>query len=101
MGSHKVEIAQVNTVDTNDVLSRKAEVEAELAKVVSEKGLDLFVFVVTDILTNDSVVVASGQAAQAVEKAFNVTLSDNTATLKGVVSRKKQIVPPLTEALKG
>jgi len=101
MGSHKVEIAQVNTVDTNDVLSRKEEVDAELAKVVSEKGLDLFVFVVTDILTNDSVVVASGQAAQAVEKAFNVTLSDNTATLKGVVSRKKQIVPPLTEALKG
>ncbi|MCY8642284.1 manganese-dependent inorganic pyrophosphatase [Bacillus haynesii] len=101
MGSHKVEIAQVNTVDTNDVLSRKEEVEAELAKVVSEKGLDLFVFVVTDILTNDSVVVASGQAAQAVEKAFNVTLADNTATLKGVVSRKKQIVPPLTEALKG
>ena len=101
MGSHKVEIAQVNTVDTNDVLSRKEEVDAELAKVVSEKGLDLFVFVVTDILTNDSVVVASGQAAQAVEKAFNVTLADNTATLKGVVSRKKQIVPPLTEALKG
>ncbi|RCK12942.1 hypothetical protein DT075_06700 [Bacillus licheniformis] len=54
--------------------------------------MDLFVFVVTDILTNDSVVVASGQAAQAVEKAFNVTLADNTATLKGVVSRKKQIV---------
>ncbi|MFB6498812.1 manganese-dependent inorganic pyrophosphatase [Bacillus haynesii] len=101
MGSHIVEIAQVNTVDTNDVLSRKEEVDEELAKVVSEKGLDLFVFVVTDILTNDSVVVASGQAAQAVEKAFNVTLADNTATLKGVVSRKKQIVPPLTEALKG
>jgi inorganic pyrophosphatase/exopolyphosphatase len=71
MGSHKVEIAQVNTVDTNDVLSRKAEVEAELAKVVSEKGLDLFVFVVTDILTNDSVVVcfrtsctSSGESVQ-------------------------------------
>ncbi|ASB87064.1 manganese-dependent inorganic pyrophosphatase [Bacillus sonorensis] len=101
MGSRKVEIAQVNTVDTNDVLSRKEEVDAELSKVVAEKGLDLFVFVVTDILTNDSVVVASGQAAKAVEQAFNVTLADNTATLKGVVSRKKQIVPPLTEALKG
>ncbi|KAA6450917.1 manganese-dependent inorganic pyrophosphatase [Bacillus swezeyi] len=100
MGIHKVEIAQVNTVDTNDVLSRKEEVDAALSKVVAEKGLDLFVFVVTDILTNDSVVVASGQAAQAVEKAFNVELTDDTATLKGVVSRKKQIVPPLTDALK-
>ncbi|MDA1476653.1 manganese-dependent inorganic pyrophosphatase [Bacillus changyiensis] len=101
MGSSKVEIAQVNTVDTNDVLSRKAEVESELAKIVAEKQLDLFVFVITDILTNDSVVMVSGQATDAVEQAFDVTLKDHTATLKGVVSRKKQIVPPLTAALKG
>ncbi|MGQ0439849.1 DHHA2 domain-containing protein, partial [Bacillus sp. B-TM1] len=31
-------------------------------------------------------------------KAYNVSLENNTATLKGVVSRKKQIVPVLTEA---
>ncbi|NPC94418.1 manganese-dependent inorganic pyrophosphatase [Bacillus sp. WMMC1349] len=101
MGSSKVEIAQVNTVDTNDVLSRKAEVESELANIVAEKQLDLFVFVITDILTNDSVVIVSGQATAAVEQAFAVTLKDRTATLTGVVSRKKQIVPPLTEVLKG
>ncbi|MDA7025423.1 manganese-dependent inorganic pyrophosphatase [Bacillus sp. CLL-7-23] len=101
MGSSKVEIAQVNTVDTNDVLSRKTEVESELANIIAEKQLDLFVFVITDILTNDSVVIVSGQATAAVEQAFAVTLKDHTATLTGVVSRKKQIVPPLTEVLKG
>jgi manganese-dependent inorganic pyrophosphatase len=98
MGSSKVEIAQVNAVDTNDVLVNKAEIEAALSKVVADKGLDLFLFVVTDILTNDSVAVAIGSEANKVEKAYNVTLDNNQATLKGVVSRKKQIVPVLTEA---
>ncbi|UHA62045.1 manganese-dependent inorganic pyrophosphatase [Metabacillus litoralis] len=98
MGSSKVEIAQVNAVDTNDVLVHKADIEAALSSVVSEKGLDLFLFVVTDILTNDSVAVAIGNETSKVEQAFNVTLDNNQATLKGVVSRKKQIVPVLTEA---
>ncbi|MFD1675359.1 manganese-dependent inorganic pyrophosphatase [Alicyclobacillus fodiniaquatilis] len=99
MGDYKVEIAQVNAVDTNDVLARQAEVEAKLSQVIADKELDLFVFVVTDILNNDSVALALGRVADAVEKAYNVTLVDNKATLKGVVSRKKQIVPILTETL--
>lgn len=99
MGTYKVEIAQVNAVDVNDVLSRQSEVEAVLAKAIDDKRLDLFLFVVTDILQNDSVGVALGRAATAVEQAFNVTLADNRAVLKGVVSRKKQIVPVLTETL--
>jgi manganese-dependent inorganic pyrophosphatase len=97
IGSAKVEIAQVNAVDTNDVLSRQGEVEAALNAIIEEKGLDLFLFVVTDILTNDSVGLALGRSANVVEQAYNVTLSNNTAVLKGVVSRKKQIVPILTD----
>lgn len=97
MGGFKVEFAQVNAVDVNDVLSRQAELEDALATIISEKGLDLFLFVVTDILNNDSVGIALGRAAHAVEKAYNVTLVDNKAVLKGVVSRKSQIVPVLTD----
>lgn len=99
MGSAKVEIAQVNAVGVEDVLARKAEIEAALSDVIAERGLDLFLFVVTDILTNDSTAIAVGQAAKTVEQAFNITLQNNEAVLKGVVSRKKQIVPPLTAAL--
>jgi manganese-dependent inorganic pyrophosphatase len=97
MGQSKVEIAQVNTVDPKDVLDRQEEVEAALSRVIADKELDLFLFVVTNILTNDSTAVALGRKANAVEQAFNVTLENNTAVLKGVVSRKKQIVPVLTD----
>ncbi|SDE96552.1 manganese-dependent inorganic pyrophosphatase [Fontibacillus panacisegetis] len=97
MGGSKVEIAQVNAVDVNDVLSRQAELEAALNSIVDSKGLDLFLLVVTDILNNDSVGLALGKAANAVEDAYNVKLENNTAVLKGVVSRKSQIVPVLTD----
>lgn len=98
-GDVKIEVAQVNAIDTNDVLSRQDELEQLLEKVIAHKDLDLFLFVVTDILNNDSVVIALGQAADKASSAFNVALTNNTAVLKGVVSRKKQIVPVLTEAL--
>lgn len=99
MGNYKVEIAQVNAVDTNDVLSRQTELEAALNNIIAAKGLDLFVLVTTDILNNDSIALALGSKAEAVEKAYNVKLDNNTALLKGVVSRKSQIVPVLTETL--
>jgi manganese-dependent inorganic pyrophosphatase len=99
MGSAKVEIAQVNAVDVNDVLAKQAELEAALSDIIAKKGLDLFLFVVTDILNNDSVGLALGTAAGAVEQAYGVKLVDNKAVLKGVVSRKSQIVPVLTDTL--
>jgi manganese-dependent inorganic pyrophosphatase len=97
MGSAKVEIAQVTAIDVDDVLARQDEVEAALRDIIAAKGLDLFLFVVTDILNNDSVAVAMGPRASAVETAYGVTLENNRALLAGVVSRKLQIVPVLTE----
>ncbi|MCQ6276164.1 manganese-dependent inorganic pyrophosphatase [Bacillus sp. V3B] len=100
MGNYKVMIAQVNAVDTKDVLSRQKEIEEAISTLIADKKLDLFLFVVTDILTNDSVGLALGTMTNAVEKAFNTKLDNNTALLEGVVSRKKQIVPVLTDTLK-
>lgn len=100
MGTAKVEVAQINVVDLNDVFGRQAEVEAAIETLIKQKGLDLFLLVVTDILENDSTALALGSKAGEVEKAFNVKLENNRALLKGVVSRKKQIVPVLTETIK-
>ena len=97
MGGALVEIAQVNAIDVDEVLSRQAELEAAMQQIIAEKDLDLFLFVVTDILNSDSVGVALGPRVSAVESAYDVTLENNRAHLEGVVSRKLQIVPVLTE----
>ncbi len=90
-------IAQVNTASIPDVMNMKADIENAINKVIAEKGLDLFVFLITDIINSNSQVIALGDKAQIVEAAYNVVLNDNTALLEGVVSRKKQVVPILTE----
>lgn len=90
-------IAQVNTASIPDVMTMKADLEAGIQKQIDEKGLDLFVLLITDIINSNSQVIALGKNANIVEKAYGVTLVDNTAILEGVVSRKKQVVPILTE----
>ncbi|MFC4558978.1 manganese-dependent inorganic pyrophosphatase [Virgibacillus kekensis] len=101
MGEAKVEIAQVNAVDTSKIYQFQTDLETEITQIIKDKQLDLFLFVVTDILNNDSEVLALGQAKDNVEQAFDVKLDDNNrALLKGVVSRKKQIVTNLTGTFK-
>src|SRR5699024_1790112 len=95
MGDSKVEIAQVNAIDIDSVYERQAEFETEIEKIVEAKGLDLFLLVVTDILNSNSEVLAIGARSKNVEDAFKVQLAANRALLKGVVSRKKQIVTNL------
>ncbi|MGI1805126.1 manganese-dependent inorganic pyrophosphatase [Exiguobacterium sp. TDN 0502] len=97
MGTLKVEIAQVNTVDTAEVLLRQEELETAINEVILEKELDLFVFIVTDILTNNSVALVLGQEANLVERAYELEATNNLVYLEGVVSRKKQVVPVLTD----
>lgn len=98
MNGNKVQIAQVNVVDPQDVLARQSELEEVMNQQIKDNELDLFLVVITDILNNDSVGLAIGAKTEAVEKAFDVTLDNKTAELKGVVSRKKQVVPVLTES---
>lgn len=98
MGDAKVQIAQVNAVDINQIYQSQDAIEKEMKQIISDKGLELFLFVATDILENDSDVLALGSATDNVEKAFDIKLDvHNRALLKGVVSRKKQIVTNLTD----
>ncbi|AMB94789.1 manganese-dependent inorganic pyrophosphatase [Aerococcus sanguinicola] len=100
MNGHSVRIGQVNVVDVNDVLKRKDDMLQVMQKETAEKGYDAFFLVVTNILTNDSegLLVANVDLVEHFEKAFAGEIVDSQIALPGLVSRKKQIVPPLTEA---
>ena len=96
----KITVAQVNTADINDVFARREELTFAMEKAISEKELDLFIFVITDIINTNSKIIAIGKDKELVEKAFNKKLDENDSMLlEGVVSRKKQIAPPLLAVL--
>ena len=89
----KFVIAQVNTVNISEVLKRQEELERAIEKEIKEKELKLFVFAITDILNSNSEIIALGEKADIIEKAFGKKLDNNRAFLEGVVSRKKQLLP--------
>lgn len=88
----KYQVAQVNTASIDNVMKDKEKIEEAMAKFMHENEEDLFVFLITDIISNNSQVIALGRQ-DIVERAFDVEIKENTAFLSGVVSRKKQVVP--------
>ena len=84
-------IAQVNTVSIPDVLKRKEKIEEEINRVIKEKGLCLFVFVITDIVNSNSKAIVLGERTDVISKTYEI--KDNLAEMPGVVSRKKQVLP--------
>ena len=95
----KYQVAQVNTASIQDVLKDKKEIENAMQDFMKVNEIDLFVFMITDIIKNDSQIIALGKQ-EIVEKAFNIKIEENTAYLPGVVSRKKQVVPNIDNSIK-
>lgn len=99
MNGTSVRVAQVNTVDVDDTLKREAEFVKDIKAENADQGYNLFVLLITNILTSDTtgVVIGDDDAISKFETALNTKVEDNKAALPGVVSRKKQVVPPLNE----
>lgn len=98
MGASSVRVGQVNVVDVNEVLNRKAEILDAMKKQSEDNQYDLFVLLVTNVLESDSTAIVYGDKPKEIQNAFGKEAEENTLLLSGVVSRKKQVVPPLTRA---
>ena len=97
----KVGIAQVNTMDIEGFMPLKDEMIEYMNTKAKEAGLDMVMLLLTDILNEGSQILVTGEKPEIAEKAFKVTIEDNMAFLPGVLSRKKQVVPPITNAIVG
>ena len=98
LNGNQVRVAQVNTVDIADVLSRQEEIEEAITDSIKSNGYSDFVLMITDILNSNSEILTLGSNTDKVENAFDFVLENNHAFLEGAVSRKKQVVPQLTES---
>lgn len=99
MAGSAVQVAQLNIVDPTQVLARRDEFLTAMRAERNASGYQLFLLLVTNVFTCDSDVLVVGEPISALERAFGVTVDDGHAFVRGLVSRKKQVVPPLTEAL--
>ena len=87
----KYMVAQVNTVSIESVLERKEKIEQAMQEAIAENGLNLCMFVITDIVNSNSEAIVLGDKTDVVAKSYEI--KDNIIIMPGVVSRKKQIIP--------
>lgn len=97
--SFKFQIAQVNTACIEDVLQNKREIENAMQTFINENNLNLFIFLITDIINSNSQTIVLGNSIDVFEKSFNKKLENNMTFLEGVVSRKKQVAPVILKNL--
>ena len=93
-------IGQVTSMSQPELEEIAGRMKPFLEKQYTEKGLDLAFFMLTNIISEDTLMLCYGKSAgELVRNAFGVEVKDNEAKMKRVVSRKKQVVPLIMDAL--
>ncbi len=98
MSGKKVGIGQIELVDLSLIESRVDEIYEDLKKLKDEGGYHSVFLMLTDIMKEGTELLAVSDAPEVVEKAFGKKLEGRSVWLDGVMSRKKQVVPPLEKA---
>jgi len=79
----------------------RALVGPYLPQALAKQGLDYIFYMFTDVRNSSTELLMAGSGAEALIKtAFDAEVVEGMATLPGVVSRKKQMIPRLISAIK-
>ena len=95
LSGHTLGVGQVVTLDSERVMRRKGDFLAAMRVRMTERGYDMMLFMITDMLKEGSHLLFLGDA-DVISQAFNVHPEANYAFLPGIVSRKKQVIPSLS-----
>ena len=97
----KLGIGQITSMSEKELETIKQRMMPFLEKAYQSHELDMFIFMLTNILDESTEMLCYGEnAAELVEEAFPpVKVVNNSALVRSVVSRKKQVVPALISAM--
>lgn len=100
INNRKIGIGQMTVIDYKKVLKDKNEYINILEKISREHDYDILAFCITDVINSNTYLLYNLKSASIFETVFNINQIYEGYELKGVVSRKKQIIPLLIEELK-
>ena len=97
LGDHYVIISQITTLDTASVISREDELLAEMIKTQQERKADMVLLMITDVLREGTELLFLGDR-EVIRQALELSdVPERHVFIPGMVSRKKQLVPALTQ----
>jgi manganese-dependent inorganic pyrophosphatase len=98
MNGNLVGIGQLEVIDLSVFDEIKADLEADIAKLKEEGGRHSVLLLLTDIMKEGSHMLIASDDEAIIETAYGIKPEQSQVWLDGVLSRKKQVVPPLQDA---
>ena len=98
MNGNLVGIGQLEVIDLAIFNEMKAELAADVAALKAEGNRHSVLLLLTDIMKEGSEILVASDDENLIEKAYGKATIDGKVWLDGVLSRKKQVVPPLQES---
>jgi manganese-dependent inorganic pyrophosphatase len=96
-GESNMAIGQIITMDFDELLERKEEIVESLNSMCEYGKYSVSLLFVTDIIRNGSYLFFNSNSEEILEEAYGIEHAHQGVYLDGVVSRKKQMLPPLLE----
>ena len=96
IAGYRLGIGQITCLNSEAMLERKDEFLKEMARKKKECNYDFILLMLTDVLREGTDLLFLGDE-DTIAQAYDVTPKDNEAFLSHVMSRKKQVVPRLSE----
>ena len=100
IGTYRVIVSQTSVMGTKEIMEKEDELIAAMKSICESEGFDMSLVMITDILEEATYVLFTGSPRTLIGEAFRKDTSGTHLYLPGVMSRKKQIIPPLSEAVK-
>ena len=100
IGAYRVIVSQTSVMDTKEIMAKEDELLTAMKAICDTEGFDLSLVMITDILEEATYLLFTGSPRTLIGEAFRKDTSGTHLYLPGVMSRKKQIIPPLSEAVK-
>lgn len=97
--NENIGVGQVFTTDVDYILNEKEEYIKLLNNISKTDNYKIILLFVTDIINNGSYILYNDESYDIIMESYKLERLKQGYYLKNVVSRKKQIIPPILETL--
>ena len=96
VGNIEFGVGQINSMNAIELEEIREKIVPYISTALKESGLNMIFFMLTNIIRESTELLCCGQNADTlVKSAFRLPDDSDTYELKGLVSRKKQLIPAL------
>lgn len=93
-------VGQINFMNNDEIADIREKLKPYIEKAYKEHGVQIIYIMLTSIIDESTEIICAGDDGEKIiEEAFDVKMENGSAIIKGMVSRKKQLIPAIMETL--